>query len=167
VKLKFNVNINKKRSEIALLRIAYLLAFSKLGNGFLINGGLYKIREQLLNPDKEIIPRVFWIKYEFPKEIEGVNIITLPKELQCYLVVFYLTTPSITRQFAIALPGPSKSGLKVYDFINQRLCQGDGSSALDLSIEHIPNIDYLRKKEYTFVGNEFWDEYTKDDYRPR
>lgn len=165
--MNFNRISNERRAEIALLRIAYLIAFSTLGNGFLINGGLYRVREQIQNPDKEILPKVFWIKYDFPKEIEGVNIVALPKELQCYLVVFNLKTASQSRQFAIALPGPTSPSIKVYDFITEKLCKGDGETFLNAKIEHIPNKDYLRSKEYAFIGNRYWQEYTKEDYKPR
>lgn len=86
--LKFPEKANERRAEKALLRIAYLIAYSTFGSGFYINSGLYKVREQILNPDKDILPKVFWIKYEFPKEMEGINIITIPKELRCFLIVF-------------------------------------------------------------------------------
>lgn len=54
----FNIKLNKKsnerRAEIALLRIAYLIAFSTLGNAFLINSSLCKEREQILNPERRL-----------------------------------------------------------------------------------------------------------------
>jgi hypothetical protein len=166
-KMQFKENSNERRAEVALLRIAYLLAFATLGNGFLINGGLYKVREQILNPDKEILPKVFWLKVPFPKECEGVNIITLPRELQSYLVVFNLKTTSQSRQFAIVLPGPSTPSTKVYDFISKELCVGDGTTFCNATFEHIPHQNYFKKKEFAFAGNWFWQEYTKDDYKPR
>ncbi len=165
--MKFKNTSNERRAEVALLRIGYLLAFATLGNGFLINGGLYKVREQILNPDMDILPKVFWIKYDFPKEIEGVNIISSPKEMQSFLVVFTLKTPSQSRQFAIVLPGPSSPGTEVYDYIINELCVGDGTKFWEGTYEHIPRKDYLRKKEYTFIGNICWQEYTKKDYKPK
>jgi hypothetical protein len=158
---------NERRAEVALLRIGYLLAFATLGNGFLINSGLYKVREQILNPDKEILPRVFWLKYQFPQELEGINIISLPKELQSFLVVFNLKTASQTRQIAIVLPGASAPSIKVYDYILEKLCVGDGTTFQNCMLEHIPQKNYLEKKELTFAGNMYWQEYTKDDYKPR
>jgi hypothetical protein len=152
---------NERRAEVALLRIGYLLAFATLGNGFLINGGLYVVREQILNPDKEILPRVFWLKYQFPKEFEGVNIISLPKELQSFLVVFNLKTASQTRQIAIVLPGPSTTSINVYDYILEKLCVGDGTTFQSITLEHIPKENYLEKKELTFASNMYWKEYTK------
>jgi len=167
ITMKYNKISNERRAEIALLRIAYLIAFSTLGNGFLINSGLFHVREQIQNPDKEILPKVFWIKYDFPTELEGVNIISLPKELQCYLVVFNLRTASQTRQFAIALPGPTKPSIKIYNYITEELCHGDGKTFFNATVEHIPKKDYLRSKEHAFIGNLYWQEYTKEDYKPR
>ena len=147
---------------MALLRIGYLLAFATLGNGFLINGGLFKVREQIMNPDKNILPEIFWINREFNEETEGVNIVTFPKELRCFLVVFRLTTPSQSRQFAVILPGPSAPGLDVYDFINaERQTDTPGF------MEHIPKQDYLRHKDSAFVSHWYWQKYTKEDYKPR
>jgi len=165
--MRFNTTSNERRAEVALLRIGYLLAYATLGNGFFINGGLYKVREQILNPDKEILPKVFWLKIPFPKENEGVNIISLPKELQSFLVVFNLKTASQSRQFAIVLPGPSSPGIKVYDFIANELCVGDGTKFLNGMVEHIPDKDSLRKKAYALASNWYWQEYTKEDYKPR
>lgn len=158
---------NERHAEVALLRIGYLLAFAILGNAFLINGGLYKVREQILNPDKEILPRVFWLKYQFPKEFEGVNIISLPKELRSFLVVFNLKTASQTRQISIVLPGADAPGLKVYDYILEKLCVGDGTTFQNITLEHIPQENYLEKKELAFASNMYWHEYTKIDYNPR
>lgn len=161
-----NLIADERRAEIALLRIAYLIAFSTLGNGFLINTGLYKVREQILNPDKSILPKPFWIKYDFPKEMEGINVITLPKELRCFLIVFSLKTKSQSRRFAVVLPGPSDPGIKVYDYIDENICIGDGSEFVNFTSELMLKNDYLRDDKYTFVGHQFWEKCTNDDYMP-
>jgi hypothetical protein len=165
--LKFKNNFNERRAEIALLRIAYLIGFSSFGNGFLINPGLYKVREQILKPDENILPKVFLIKYDFPTELEGINIITLPKDLQCFLIIFRLNTKSSSRQFAIVLPGPSNPGIKVYDFIEKNLCVGDGTSFLEGFFEHI-NVDgLLKEKQFAFASNTLWENFTNESYKPR
>lgn len=165
--IKFKKTSNEQQANVALLRIGYLLAFATLGNAFLINGGLYKVREQILNPSKDILPKVFWLKYNFPKENEGVNIITLPKDLRSFLIVFNLKTASISRQFAIVLPGPSSPSIDVYDFIENVLCQGDGTEFCNITVEHINTDGLLKKRSLTFASHWFWEEYTKDDYKPR
>jgi hypothetical protein len=165
--LKFENKYTERRAEVALLRIAYLIGFSSLGNGFLINPGLYKVREQILKPDEKILPQVFWLKYKFPKEQEGINIISLPKELRSFLIIFSLVTKSKSRQFAIVLPGPSAPGIDVYDYIEKNLCVGDGSGSLTGFSEHINVDNFLKEKEFAFAANIFWQEYTDDNYEPR
>jgi hypothetical protein len=165
--LKFKNKFDEKRAEVALLRIAYLIGFSSFGNGFFLNPGLYKVREQILNPDQNILPKVFWIKYDFPKELEGINIITLPKELKSFLIIFSLATKSATRQFAIVLPGPSSPGIEVYDHIEKNLCVGDGTGFLNGFFEHIIVEDFLKEKKFAFIANEIWDHFADESYVPR
>lgn len=145
---------NKKRAEIALLRIAYLYAFSIFGNGFLINRNLYKIREQIQNPDKEILHPVFWINYKFPEEMIGVNIIKKPKELRCFLVVFNLKTKSSKRQFAICLPGPTEPGIEIYKNLDKFLCSGTGF--VDMDTEHIDEKELITRKGYEMASTYYW-----------
>jgi len=156
-----------RRAEVALLRIAYLLAYAHMGNGFLISGGLYKVREQILNPDKNVLGNVFWIKLDFPKALEGMNIISLPAELQSFLVIFNLKTKSISRQFAVVLPGPSKPSIDVYKFIEERLCVDHEEGFLNCMVEHIPQLDYLKNKDYAYASHQFWQRYTHPDYKPK
>ncbi len=145
---------DEKRAEIALLRIAYLYAFSLFGNGFLINGYLFKVREQIQKPDEKILNPVYWIKYEFPENMIGLNIIKQPKELQSFLIIFNLETSSTKRQFAICLPGPTEPGIEVYENIQKLLCE-EGES-IDVDIEHIDEKDLLTQKGYEFAANYYW-----------
>lgn len=151
---------DERRAEVALLRIAYLIAFSTFGNGFLINGNLFKVREQIQNPIKDILPKVFWIKYDFPKEFIGINIIKAPQELRCFLIVFELSTKSKLRQFAIALPGPSSPGIKIYENLEKYLCN-DSVGSVDVDIEHLGERDYIKEKGLAFASNYYWQESTK------
>ena len=164
--LELHKRSNENRAEVAVLRIAYLLAYATFGNSFLINSGLFKVREQILNPDKEILQKPYWIIYDFPKEAEGINIIIQPKELRSFLVIFNLVTKSQSRQIAIALPGPSKNGLKIYDYIKNNLCTERGGELNRCTLKHIPQKDYLKIKDYAFACNWFWQEWTKDEYKP-
>ena len=163
--LEFLKTANVRKAEVALLRIGYLLAYSAFGYGFLINSGLYKVRAQILNPEKDILPKVFWLPVELPEEREGVNIVTLPKELRCFLIVFRLRTRSKSRQFSIVLPGPSDPGTKVYDFILNELCVGDGTTFLDGMTEYIDTTDFLKHEKYAFASHYFWQRNTGSDYK--
>lgn len=160
--VKLPENSNERRSEVALLRIGYLLAFSILGNAFLINGPLFGVREQILNPDKEILPKVFWINYEFPNEMLGINLIKEPKELRCFVAIFNLKTESKIRQFAIALPGPSTPGIKIYENIEKLLCAGKFGFQ-NIKIEHFPDLDFVKSPEYAWGAHWYWQKITDED----
>ena len=167
IKMKFKKNSDERRAEIALLRIAYLYAYSKLGNGFLINNNLKKVREQILNPDKFILPKVFWIKYEFPEDCQGINIITLPRKLQCFLIIFRLKTKSKSRQYSIALPGPSEISFNIYENLEELLCKGDGTKKEGIAFETLPEKDFIKDENLVFGSHYYWQTYTNDSYKPR
>jgi hypothetical protein len=162
----FNIRLpeqsDERRAEIAILRVGYLLAFSILGNALLINGGLYKVREQILNPDKPILPHRFWINYEFPEENLGLNIISSPKELRCYLIVFNLITKSKKRQYSIALPGPSSPGIDVYKNIESLLFQG-GKGYQNCQLEHISDLAFVRESENAWGAHILWQKYCEEN----
>ncbi len=155
-------NSSERRSEVAILRIGYLLAFSIFGNAFLINGPLFGVREQILNPDKKILSPVFWIKFEFPEEMLGMNIIKEPEELRCFVAIFNLTTKSKTRQFAIALPGPSEPGIKIYENIEKTLCVNK-KGGQNIEIEHIPDTDFVRNIENAWGSQWYWQKITENE----
>lgn len=149
---------NERKAEIALLKSAYLFAFSKFGYSFLINGGLIKVREQILNPEKKILPKVFWVNYEFPKENLGLNFIKKPKELRCYLIIFELETKSRDYQFAIALPGPNTPGLKVYENI-QKILSNDETDSIDCELEHLIEMDFISKSGFVWASHYYWNKF--------
>lgn len=162
--INFKRKSDEKRAKVALLRIAYLIAFSNLGNAFIINSGLYKIREQIKNPDKDLIPDAFIINYEFPKKLEGINIITEPKSLRSLLIIFRLETKSKSRQFSVLLPGPTEPGIKIYDNFLNKIKGSSKGDFLEGMIEKINYQNFLKDKDLAFAFNFFWQKYTNDDY---
>ncbi|MEM7511342.1 MAG: hypothetical protein AAF388_10450 [Bacteroidota bacterium] len=156
--VKFPNKSEERKAEIALLKSAYLFAFAKFGYSFLINSGLYRIREQILNPDKQILPKVFWINFDFPDHTMGLNIITSPKELRCYLVIFKVLTKSNQYKFAIALPGPSDPGIKIYENIENILCKDDNGFA-NIRLENLPNENYTEEDEFLWASHIYWQKF--------
>lgn len=152
--------LNEREAEIALLRIAYLEAFSLSGYGFLLNPNLSLIRDQIRDPQSKILPKVLWINYVFNDEQNGINIIREPIELRCFLIVFDIITESRKYKCAVALPGPSANGLEIYQNIENLLCRNDNKEA-KITIEHIDTKDYLKKNEYTFETYKHWIHYCK------
>ncbi len=160
--IEFPKLTNDFRAKVALLRVGYLLSFSLLGNAFLINGNLFKVREQISNPDKKILPRQFGINFEFPEILEGINLIKSPKELRCFLVVFYLKSKSKKRQFAIVLPGPSALGIKIYENLETALA--NFPNKIHLEIKHIGNHDFVKNIENAWGAQWFWQKYCEDSH---
>lgn len=149
--------INEKILTISLLKIAYLLAFEKLGYIFLFSKNMQIIRKQLDNPDKEIIRPPFWIKYDFPDDNLGVNIITKPRELRAFLIIFDLKTNSDQYRFAIVLPGLGENDDKIYDILSDELTSGEGFLNFDLNNYINSNYD-IKKVTETFKLVHYWDE---------
>jgi hypothetical protein len=104
-----------RRADIALIRIAYLWAFSCFGYGFLLSSSWPPIRDQMANPGLEILPTLGILRENLADGMLGVNVIKEPKELRSYLVVFDLKVSrgSILR-YGVILPAPVEPGLKIY-----------------------------------------------------
>lgn len=94
----------KNHPEVALLRIAYLLAFSTFGNGFLFNSNLEKVREQIKNPEQELIPCFGVLDIDIPDSTLGIHVIVAPKELRSFLVIFCLNNSNRITKHAVILP---------------------------------------------------------------
>lgn len=108
----------RRRPNIARLRIAYLMAFSKMGYGLILHPHFNPIRYQILHPEEEILTGIGSLKADFPKEVYGLNIVTSPPELQAFFIIFDTRTRlGQTRTFGIMLPGFSSPGLEIYDNI--------------------------------------------------
>src|SRR5690606_38557025 len=95
-----------RRPTIARLRIAYLWAFSVFGYGYIMNPFLNKVRYQLLHPGEDVIPNWDTLKADYPDEVLGLSMITSPKEIQSFLVVFdVVSTMGTTSRYGVPLPG--------------------------------------------------------------
>ena len=134
------------RVNIALLKIAYLKAFEEIGFALLAISPLSKIREQIRNPDKNLLKGKFLVNYNFPDNFLGLNIIRYPKELMSFLLVFKLKTSNETRKFAVALPGPTSPKETIYENI-ENLLYTDSIETVDtghceLILEHLPKLNF-------------------------
>lgn len=155
IKVDFVGKYKKHRPEVALLRIAYLWAFGFFGYGFLISFNIQRIRHQIRNPTERILPNWVIANADFPDEALGINVITEPKELQSFIVVFELKTANRTTRHGVILPGPSEPGLKVYDWL---------SSATNIERElkfrtyNIPEYNYIVDPNLAFASHQIWHE---------
>lgn len=157
ITIKMAQNRNEQKVKTALLKIAYLSAFEKLGHIFLFSENINIIREQIKNPEKEIIKDPCWIDYRFPDDLLGVNVITKPRELRSILVVFDLVTKSDTYRYSICLPGFSDGDEKIYENISKILCR-DKNDIENIEVNNYINSKYdIKNTGDTFLLVNFWD----------
>lgn len=109
--------VDHKKVNSAYLKIAYLMAFSKLGYALIfnedgsINETYEKIREQILNPDREIVPKMPIYSTENKFE-DGVYIISSPKRLRSIMVAFTLSRGEYSEFYSTMLPLPHDSNFE-------------------------------------------------------
>ena len=153
---KFQIKLKQKwrepNAKIALLRIAYLLAFKDLGYAFLLNDNLSQIREQIVNPNKEILKGSFIFFIDSPEAQNGISIISEPSKIQSILVVFKLQRGNFNKNFGILLPGPTNEGLTVYE----HLSNGIDDDVNEVKLERIPNVNYLTEKRFVVGILDLW-----------
>ncbi|WP_158288305.1 HNH endonuclease [Mucilaginibacter psychrotolerans] len=144
--------------EIALLRIAYLKLFQTFGYAALLNHGMLFIREQIANPNKDILERPQIMIADFP---EGISIIKSPIEIQCFLVTFNLKTKSATRKFNVMLPGPSGVNIDIYKNYRSFVLGNHEKSNVPLAMEYLPEKKYVSNLNLAFGYHYYWQTFTK------
>jgi hypothetical protein len=116
-----------RRVEVALLRIAYLYAFSVLGYGLILHPRFQAVRGQLNKPKEHILP-ARWripIKPPFPPGPISLNIVAQPEHLRAFVVFFELTSPERFKEpFAVVLPNPYVSGEDIYSRFEEAMRTG-------------------------------------------
>ena len=147
---------NMRLASISLLKIGYLLGFEKYGHIFLFNKNIEKIRQQILNPEKEILTEPFWINFVFPEMYVGVNIVSKPTELACFLNIFNLKTKSRNLQVSIAFPGYNDEDFIIYENIRKFLCSNEKGS-LNMEITTLEPLIDLKSEEKVFSSAIIWD----------
>ena len=154
-KLNLPQKANKRLSNVALLKYAYLKAFEKLGHIFLFNKNLDIIREQILNPEKELLTNTCLFNKELDRnQIGELSVIKFSENLKCYLVSLDLCDKSLNKQFNLLLPGFCEYKKDVYadfvDFINNNMGKYFRPGFMKLD-----EID-IKKSEDTIRGYSIW-----------
>lgn len=143
----------QNRSEIALLRIGYLIAYSTFGFGFLANFNLGIIRKQIQEPEIKLVKNWGCSSVDYPDDFLGVNLITHPIELRSFLVVFDLVTDTNQKRFGVLLPGPTEPAISIYDFISKKV---SNEEEVHFSALHIPHNNYLTDESLVFAPHIYW-----------
>jgi hypothetical protein len=146
------------RPEIALIRIAYLLAFAHFGYGFLMSYNLMYVRHQIQSSAEKILPDWGILPVDFPDSAVGISVIAEPKELQSFLVVYDLKTKNRSTRHGVILPGPTKPGLDVYKQLADLRTAGE-KSVVNLRYRVISKENYLEDPHATFASHYFWENF--------
>jgi hypothetical protein len=134
---------NIKLVQIALLRIAYLKAYQRFGAIFIANAKYNSIREQIKNPEKEILPSFGVIHPEKVTIKEGMYVIQGPDKYKSLLVTFPITQKNDVQMFAVFLPSPFNDAVKYYS--NFSTYQGGKSFSVSTNESYL-DLDFLRDK---------------------
>lgn len=128
-----------KLVHIALLRIAYLLAFAKFGHSFILNELLNTIRSQIINPAADILePFGSMVKKDILLS-DGIYVTKTPFEEKCFLVVFSVKEKNELRKACVFLPSPFSDSVKFFKRFTELSSQ---KFILDVSEKFI-DIDFL------------------------
>lgn len=140
------LKIDMKKVSTAILKNAYIILFARFGYSFLLNSFYDRIREQILNPAKHIIPESLWTKQTSISVKDGIYF----SNSNVYRVFFiiYSLTKLRTHHFCICIPTPQvyfeaiayyfreyKAGIPIYMM---------GSDGIDY-FQNIDNIKALNK----------------------
>ena len=113
------------------------------------------IRNQIKNPEKEIISKPFWIHNNYIDDLLGVNVIIKPKELISFLIVFNLQTKSDNYRVGIAIPGYGENDIDIYKNIETILCQEEGN--VNVEINNYLNKELnIKNENSSIVPITFW-----------
>ncbi len=132
--------VDVKKLQLALLKSAYMLVFSKFGYSFILDEAYNRVREQLLNPEIDIYPTNFWFHHFSLKEIPDVPFI-IEKGLQSIMPTFSLSTNLSLRVFYSIIPLTTKPIENVIDELQERFVH---QKTLDIEMYGFSSqVDYL------------------------
>ena len=126
---------NNRRFNIALLRIAHLMAFREFGYAYLFSDGAKKAREQIMDPKSDTFRTLvssgdMWTAYD------GIYKIGEPREFNSYISVFRLNYSNVERIFSVVLHGPHQDDI---DYYQSQI----GLDKIKVVFGELPSGDYL------------------------
>lgn len=132
------IKFDSKRVNYAIVKAHYIITFSKFGYIFLLNKEYNAIREQLLNPDKEIYPWTPFIKDQFTNDKIGTYYVH-NKGAESIFNIFSLKTDYSETLIGGLLPIPS---IPITEFVKSIDGQKNHQNILTLdTTTYDPNAD--------------------------
>lgn len=145
-----------KKAMISMIRAAYLWGFAEFGYAFIFNRNFDRVREQILYPDRDLYFERFILGGEFPKEWEGINMITAPENAEAYAIIMNINAHGISDEICVLLPGADEQGLARVDILKKQI-QNDAPD-----LDFLPLIDetvLLDPDKYIFLLSYWFEKY--------
>ncbi len=143
---KFTINApSPKFVYIALLRIGYLILFNRFGNAFILNKRYNDIRQQILNPEEEILPLtgVLETKNQLPL---GIYMINRPREIEGFYVSYSVRYEGREYCYGVFLPSPlGRNALEYYTAL-----KAYKGKTINFNYNEFRDLDYLTNQEHAF-----------------
>ena len=141
--------------SVACIRAAYLLMFRYFGYEFILQDNMVIVREQIKNPESDLIASRAVIKFNDSPEIwNSISVINTPSDLRCFFVCLNFST-KIDRQLGVILPGFDAESKYIYDRWGSAR---DSLKGLSLGVTYfLPNpnapIEYIYRGHVSFLWN--------------
>ena len=144
-----DVKRNDEFSNAAKLKSAYLLAFSKLGYMYILSDNLDLVRQQIQNPDDDILCNSYIIGscFDILSELKDGVYYAKVNEIDCIVVLlsFHLNSvDTANHRVVIALPHPEDKECKLYSMLSK---MGDSKKMQLLEVTKPLPIRKIRIKE--------------------
>ncbi len=138
VKLNYSLNTyNEIKSNISILRSAYLKAFKELGYAFMLNSNNEEIRKRIVENPVSCSPVKGVFMTTENNFVQGLSIITNPQTLQGYLVGLKIIKDGVEELYNVLLPG----GNFMSRSLNEEFERMKTSNSPDLSSFQITLLD--------------------------
>jgi hypothetical protein len=153
IEMKHRLDYNYVRSQIALLRSAYLMMFRHFGYAYVLNRITEPLRKQIREPFTESSILSGVVRLLEPIDQSAVTLLTTPEYLRCFWVKLKLSR-KIDCNVGVALPGVNQDCAELYaKWANQ--CGSD-----KFGYVHIPYVqEHILNPKYTFRVNDIWNHF--------
>jgi hypothetical protein len=129
------LKIDMKKVAVAILKNAYILLFAKFGYTFLLDESYNRLREQILNPMRYIIPDGLWTKQTTIAIEDGIYFSNNNQYKGLFVV--YSLTKIRTHRFCVCIPTPQLYFEAIAYFFREF------EAGMPLQIVSIGNRDYI------------------------
>lgn len=127
--------------DYAVLKSAYILLFQHTGYKVILTSEYDIIRQQILQPEKRIIPENFFFFSEKPFMKDGVHFVC-EKDLEIIIVIFTAKTDKSSRNFCVFLPMPNREYENTLKEIFEKKLKEE-ELRLSAFPENILTVDYI------------------------